>query len=68
MPHVAAIVMHSSERSSDLSRFIVSRDEHGQGLAEYALILAFIAVVAILAVTFLGTQISQILSAVGAAI
>ncbi len=44
------------------------RDERGQGLAEYALILAFIAVVAILAITFLGTQISAILSAVGAAI
>ena len=51
----------------DLARAI-RRDERGQGLAEYALILAFIAVVAILAVTFLGTQISQILSAVGAAI
>jgi len=51
----------------DLMQFI-RRDDRGQGLAEYALILAFIAVVAILAITFLGTQISQILSAVGAAI
>jgi pilus assembly protein Flp/PilA len=38
------------------------RDEEGQGLAEYALILAFIAVVAILALTFLGTTISSLLS------
>jgi pilus assembly protein Flp/PilA len=43
----------------------VSRREEGQGLAEYALILALIAIVAILALTFLGTQISSILSFVG---
>jgi Flp pilus assembly pilin Flp len=41
------------------------RGEEGQGLAEYALILTFIAVVAILALTFLGTQISSLLSNVG---
>jgi Flp pilus assembly pilin Flp len=40
-------------------------DEHGQGLAEYALILALIAIVAILALLFLGSQISTILSRVG---
>ena len=45
-----------------------SRDERGQGLAEYALILALIAIVAIVALLFLGTQISTILSTVGAAI
>ena len=37
----------------------------GQGLAEYALILALIAIVAILALLFLGGQISTILSDVG---
>ena len=42
--------------------------QSGQGLAEYALILALIAVLAILALTFLGSQINQILSAVGNAI
>jgi pilus assembly protein Flp/PilA len=42
--------------------------EEGQGLAEYALILALIAVIAILALIFLGTQISTILSQVGAGI
>ena len=47
---------------------ILARRESGQTLAEYALILAFIAVVAILAVTFLGSQINAILSAVGNAI
>jgi pilus assembly protein Flp/PilA len=39
--------------------------EEGQGLAEYALILALISIVAILALTFLGTQISGILSSIG---
>ena len=37
----------------------------GQGLAEYALILALIAIVAILALVFLGGQISQILNTIG---
>ena len=40
-------------------------DEEGQGLAEYALILALIAIVAILALIFLGSQISAELSVVG---
>jgi pilus assembly protein Flp/PilA len=44
---------------------LISRDERGQGLAEYALILALIAVLAIAAVTFLGDQIQDILSNVG---
>lgn len=37
----------------------------GQGLAEYALILALIAIVAILALIFLGSQVSKVLSTVG---
>ena len=41
------------------------RDEEGQGLAEYALILALIAIVAIVALIFLGGAISTILSTVG---
>lgn len=45
---------------------LVRRDEEGQGLAEYALILALIAVLAITALVFLGTQISTILSTIGA--
>jgi pilus assembly protein Flp/PilA len=44
---------------------LIDREERGQGLAEYALILALIAVLAILAVTFLGSQINGILSDVG---
>ena len=38
------------------------REETGQGLSEYALILFFIAVVAIAALTFLGSDISSLLS------
>ena len=38
------------------------REEEGQGLAEYAIILVFIALVAIAALTFLGSDISKILS------
>jgi pilus assembly protein Flp/PilA len=40
-------------------------DAEGQGLVEYGLILAFIAVVAILALTFLGGGVSNALSTVG---
>jgi pilus assembly protein Flp/PilA len=42
------------------------RKEEGQGLAEYALILALIAVAAILALVFLGGEIADILSQIGA--
>jgi pilus assembly protein Flp/PilA len=46
----------------------LKRDERGQGLAEYALILALIAIVAIVALLFLGGAISSILSTVGSSI
>jgi pilus assembly protein Flp/PilA len=46
----------------------VRRDEQGQGLAEYALILALIAIVVIAAVIFLGGQINTIMSNVGTSI
>jgi len=42
-----------------------SRNDEGQGLAEYALILALIAIIAIIALIFLGNQVSTILSDVG---
>jgi pilus assembly protein Flp/PilA len=41
------------------------RDETGQGLAEYALILALIAVAAVLALLFLSGTIQSILSVIG---
>jgi len=43
------------------------RDE-GQGLAEYALILSLIAIVAIVALLFLGGSVSRMLSTVGKSI
>jgi len=42
----------------------LSRQE-GQGLAEYALILALIAIVAVIALIFLGGVIKTILSTIG---
>ena len=46
----------------------LNRDEDGQGIAEYALSLALIAIVAIVALIFLGGQVSKILSTVGTSI
>jgi pilus assembly protein Flp/PilA len=46
----------------------LQRDEEGQGLAEYALVLALIAIVAIVALIFLGGQVKTILSNVGSSI
>jgi pilus assembly protein Flp/PilA len=39
--------------------------EEGQGMAEYGLILALVALAVILAFTFLGTQVSTLISSVG---
>jgi pilus assembly protein Flp/PilA len=52
---------------ANLARWVLPdrEDEDGQGLAEYALILSLIAIVAIVAVLYLGGQISQRLSQIG---
>ena len=50
------------------SRFTALRgpwSDDGQGLAEYALILALIAIIAIVALLFLGGSVSKILSTLG---
>jgi pilus assembly protein Flp/PilA len=47
---------------------ILRRDGEGQGLAEYALILALIAIVAIAALMFMGSQVSDKFSVIGSAI
>jgi pilus assembly protein Flp/PilA len=44
---------------------VVENDEEGQGLAEYALILALIAILAVAALIFLGDAINDILSDIG---
>jgi len=51
-----------------LARVQSARDEEGQGLAEYGLILALIAVVAIAALTALGNGIVGTLNQVVAAL
>ena len=61
-------VIHTVTRSklvSVLPRLMRQDDEAGQGLAEYALILALIAIVSIIALLFLGNQISDKLSVIG---
>jgi pilus assembly protein Flp/PilA len=45
-----------------------SRKEQGQGLAEYALILGLIAIVVIVALQFLGSSISTLMSTVGSSV
>jgi pilus assembly protein Flp/PilA len=55
-----------SRRLSSILSFI--RQQAGQGLAEYALILALIAIIAIISLMFLGSQISDKLSIVGDAV
>jgi len=47
----------------DLQKFV--RDEDGQGLVEYALIIAVIAIAVILAMVFLRGQIENIFSNIG---
>ncbi|HEX8940149.1 MAG TPA: hypothetical protein VF763_08290 [Candidatus Limnocylindrales bacterium] len=49
-----------------LARFVA--DEEGQGLAEYALILSLIALVAIAGLMFFGGQLSSILSTIGSSV
>jgi Flp pilus assembly pilin Flp len=57
--------------SEDLERRafpVWRRKRGGQGLAEYALILVLIAIVAIVALQFLGSQINAVLSRIGESI
>jgi Flp pilus assembly pilin Flp len=46
----------------------IERLQLGQGLAEYALLLSLVAMVAILALIFLGSQVSRLLSTVGTSV
>ena len=43
----------------------IRHSEPGQGLAEYALILTLIAMVAVIALIFFGSQVSTMLDTVG---
>jgi Flp pilus assembly pilin Flp len=50
-----------------MALFVRYKDEEGQALAEYALILGFIAIVAVTALTLVGTAITGKLGGVTAA-
>ncbi len=54
--------------ASAMRALLARDDEAGQGLAEYALILALIAITAIIAMLFLGSQISDKFSVIGSTI
>lgn len=45
-----------------------ARNEEGQGLVEYVLIIALIAIVVIVALTFLGLRVGNKINAVGNAL
>lgn len=44
---------------------LIMRDEEGQGMVEYALIIALVAIVVIAALVVLGPKISNIFNAAG---
>ncbi|MDB5095105.1 MAG: hypothetical protein JWO85_3206 [Candidatus Eremiobacteraeota bacterium] len=44
------------------------RDDSGQGLAEYGLVLGFIAVLCVTAVLFIGNQVKGNLSSIGSSV
>ena len=54
-----------AQRLGVVARRFIGRGDDGQGLAEYALILALIALLAILALAFLGGQISDQMNTIG---
>jgi pilus assembly protein Flp/PilA len=53
------------ELSRHLAHLWPAHEEEGQGLAEYALILGLIAVVAILSLIFLGDSLADLMSYIG---
>jgi Flp pilus assembly pilin Flp len=47
---------------------MITKFQKGQGLAEYALILALVAILAVLALLFLSGAITKILSVIGSSL
>ena len=47
---------------------LIRRNDAGQGLVEYGLILVLIAIVAVVALIFIGTQLSTTLSNIGSSV
>jgi pilus assembly protein Flp/PilA len=60
--------MFSKISEAVLKLFVLYKDEEGQALAEYGLILGLIAVVAIAALTLLGTAITGKLGSINSAL
>lgn len=52
------------QKPTGVKKFLVEED--GAALAEYGILIAFIAIVAIVAVTFFGSKISEKFSQLGA--
>ena len=63
---VIAFVLQTAGLSSGESRH--RRDEEGASLVEYALLLALVAVVSIVALSFLGGSVSNTLNSVGSSL
>ena len=66
MPMIELIL--SSEGALIRRSSVITKFEKGQGLAEYALILALIAIAAVIALMFLSGAIQTILSTIGKAL
>jgi pilus assembly protein Flp/PilA len=60
--------MFSKINEAVMKLFVLYKDEEGQALAEYGLILGLIAVVAIAALTLLGTAITGKLTSINTAL
>lgn len=43
---------------------LLQRDQRGQGMVEYALVIAFVAIVVLGAVTLFGTQLSALFTSI----
>jgi pilus assembly protein Flp/PilA len=64
-PYLHVVVISAIIRGPIVPTFNKLRSQAGQGLAEYALILALIAIAAVLALLFLSGTIQSILSIIG---
>jgi pilus assembly protein Flp/PilA len=60
--------MFSRIHEAVLKLFVLYKDEEGQALAEYALILGLVAIVAVAVLTLMGTAITGKLSGVSSAL
>ncbi len=50
------------------ARWVSFKDDRGASMVEYALLVVLIAIIAILAITFAGNQVSETFSEIGSAL